>query len=715
MPSNPAGLGRSVKEEDRRKIPMKNLLAACVPVVVATLPVQRSAADEGMWLMNQLPAGRLKAAHGFEPDADWVEHVQKSCVRFGRGASASFVSPRGLIMTNHHVGSGTIRKLSDAEHDYLKDGYYAATLDRELPCPALHVDVLMAIEDVTDRVNAGVTPQMSPAEALAVRKEAEAAIEKQARETTGFQPQIVVLFGGARYHLYLYKRYTDVRFVMAPEQAIAYFGGDNENFSYPRYDLDVSFFRAYEDGQPARIEHYLKWSADGAQDGQFVFLAGHPYRTSRLHTLDHLRFLRDVQFPLKLQVYNQREVALMQFIARSDEHRRIGLGDLLGVQNGRKALDWRLRGLLDAGIVQRKAQAERALREAVVADPTRRAAYASAWDEMSQALAAARSFYPAYFVLEDRSWLYGRLYSVARDLVRWAAEREKPDGRRLAEYRDVGLPALKRHLFSPAPIYAELERMRLEDSLTMLSRVLGGDHPAVRTALAGQTPEQRAAQLVAGTRLKDVAYRRQLFEGGSSAIAASDDAMIRFLGDLDPVARKFRERYEDELQSIERAAYARIAKASFAANGNTTYPDASSTLRLSFGTVSGYEENGESIAPLTTLRGAYELAARHSHQAPYLLPKSWMDRKDRLDLGTPFNFVCTADIIGGNSGSPVFNAQAEVVGIVFDGNIQGLVWDYHFDQRQGRAVGVHSRAIIEALRKVYDAGGLADELLGAVP
>lgn len=670
-------------------------------------------ADEGMWPLNHLPREQLESKYSFDPSDAWVDHVRRSCVRVGAGGSASFVSPDGLLMTNHHVASDYISDLSDESHDYMKNGFYAAKREDELKIPGAELDVLMSIEPVTDKVNARVTPGMSPADAQAARKKAKAEIEKEAKERTGLTPEIVELYHGARFDLYLYKRYTDVRLVFAPEAAIAFFGGDLENFEYPRYNLDITFLRAYEDGQPAKTPDYLKWSASGPKEGEMTLIAGHPGRTQRLFTVEHLTFLRDVHVPLILSAYNQREVALNQFCGRSPEHKRIGTDDLFGIQNGRKAYNGIMEGLIDRQLMGTKEASQEALVTFINADPARKKKYGTAHSDLAKALEEYRTYYPEYFLLANRRASLCRQFSIAIKLVQSAEERKKADGERLEEYRDANLPSLELDLFSEAPIYDTLEQFRLADGMIRMARVLGGGHRAVKIALGGIDAQGRAAAILAGSKLKDVAYRKSLYEGGSTAIAESDDTMIRFARELDPIIREIRKRYEDGYESAETEVYAKIAQALFDMHGDKVYPDATFTLRLSIGTVSGYEEPGRKVQAMTTLRGLYKLSTQKENQPPYQLPARWVDRKDKLDLSAPFNFVCTNDIIGGNSGSPIFNRNAELVGIVFDGNIYSLVWDFQFDQKRARAVGVHSRAIIETLRKIYEADALVKEIVGS--
>lgn len=662
-------------------------------------------ADEGMWLINKPPTKLLKEKYGFEPTADWLERVQKASVRFSSGGSASFVSADGLVMTNHHVGSDDLEKLSTPERNLLKTGFYARTRDEELKCADLEVNVLMKIEDVTERINGAVEKSMSTAEANTARRKMISSVEKECEDSTKLDCQVVTLYKGGRYHLYQYKRFTDIRLVMAPEQDIAFFGGDNDNFEYPRYDLDMCFFRVYEDGKPVKPEHYLKWSKDGAADGDLALVTGHPGRTQRLNTVEHLKFLRDVDFPFNLQRLWRREVQLQNFSSRNAEFERIAGGDLFGVQNSRKARTGMLAGVQDPAIMNRKMADEKKLRDAVNANPDYKGQWGDAWDQIATALQNYRSFYHRH-----RVGLNSELFAMARTLVRLAEEKQKPNAERLREFADSNLDSLYLDLYSPKPIYDDLEIDRLHSGLAFMMETFGGDDPSVKKALGGMSPRARAESLVRGTKLKDIEVRKRLAEGGTAGIAASDDPMIKLALELDPEARMWRKKYEDEIEGAEKDSYAKIAAAHFAINGEDVYPDATFTLRLAFGPIKGYVENGQKVPPFTTFEGLYKRATERKGQKGFDLPQVWWDRKDKLNLSTPFNFVCTADIIGGNSGSPVINTKGEVIGLIFDGNIQSLVADIAYTDDQSRAVSVDSRAMIEALRKIYDANALADEL-----
>jgi hypothetical protein len=677
--------------------------------------VHPAQADEGMWLFNNPPAKILQERYGFTPTPQWLEHVQKSSVRFNSGGSGAFVSADGLVMTNHHVGADTLQKISTPQKNYLRDGFYAKTPAEEVKALDLELNVLLSIEDVTERVQAAVKPAMAPAEAFAARRAVIAAIEKESFDKTGLRSNVITLYQGGAYHLYRFKRYTDVRLVFAPEQQIAFFGGDPDNFEFPRYDLDICFFRVYEDGKPVRVAHHLTWSPHGSREGELIFVSGHPGRTDRLNTVAELDYLRDRQYPALLSRLYRLEVLYTAYSARSDENARRSRDDLFSIQNSRKARRGGIMGLMDPSIMDLKKEAERKLRQAVAADPKLRDA-AGAWDRIAGAVGRQRELATMYNLLEGRSAysaFNSQLFGIARRLLRAGEERPKPNGERLEEYRESSLESLQLELFSEEPIFDDFEVLRLTDSLLAMAEQLGRDHPLVQKVLAGKSPQERATELIQGTKLKDVAVRKKLWEGGKAAVEASADPLIELARLVDPEARKLRKELESEVTEVKQQAYALIAKAKYAVEGASTYPDATFTLRLSFGTVKGYREEGRTVPAFTTFAGLFERAAEHHNQPPFDLPPRWVERKGRLDLSTPFNFVSTADIIGGNSGSPVVNRAADLVGIIFDGNIQSLVLDFVYTEEQARAVSVDSRAIVEALRKVYDADKLADELTGA--
>jgi len=667
-------------------------------------------AEEGMWLFNSPPAALLKSKFNFDVTPAWLEHLQKASVRFDNGGSGSFVSPHGLVMTNQHVGTDCVQNISSQAHDYVKTGFYARTQAEELKCPNLELDVLMNMEDVTARVNAAVPAGAGAEAAEKARRAVINTIEKESLDKTGLRSNVVTLYNGGEYQLYRYKQYTDVRLVFVPEKEAAFFGGDPDNFEYPRYDLDICFFRVYESNQPAKTADYLKWKEQGAKDGELVFVSGNPGSTSRLDTIRHLEFLRDRPNPWALSILFRREVLLRVYSERSDENRRRAEDQLLEVQNSRKAYVGMEAGLQDPALIAQKQAEESKLKDAVERDGKLRASYGNAWDEVAATLKTLGGIYVDLSLLETGQAFNSKLFDIARTLVRLAEERQKPNDARLREYSDANLESLKQDLFSDAPIYDDLEALELSDSLSMCAEIKGMQNDLAAKVLAGKSPDARAEELVRGTKLKDVAERKRLAQGGMKAIQASTDPMILLARLVDPESRRLRSIYDNQVNEPRREAYAKIAQARFAVYGNNVYPDATFTLRLSFGQVKGYEEDGKQISWTTTFGGAFQHAAQHDNDPPFQLPASWTKEKSKLDLSTPLDFVNTADIVGGNSGSPVVNRDGDLVGIIFDGNIQSLVLDYIYTDQQARAVAVNSPAIAEALKKIYDAERLVSEL-----
>jgi hypothetical protein len=664
-------------------------------------------ADEGLWLFTEPPIKQLQEQYHFTPTAAWLAHLQKSSVRIGKGGSGSFVSPDGLVLTNHHVGSRALQKLSDANHNYLADGFYARTLSEEKTCPDLDLNELESSQDVTDRVNAAVNPSMSSAEAFLARRKVIADIEKESESTTGLHSEVVILYGGGSYQLYRYKRFTDVRLVFAPEQQIAFYGGDPDNFEYPRFDLDICVFRAYENNKPAHIENYLKINPRGPAAGDLIFVPGHPGHTNRQLTVDALMVLRDRVLPLFAETLYRREVLLSAFGLRALENQRRVATDLFRIRNTRKRTDGQLSALLDPTFFARRAR-EEALFRTQLHEQSQPAL--QAFERIKQAEASITPVLTAYFFFEGEPRLGpqgfdSELFQLARTLVRAGDELPKPNGDRLPEFQDSNRITLERRLFSEAPIYDDAEIAKLTGSLTDLASRFGPENPLIQQILAGKSPHNRAIEVVTGTRLKDLAFRRQLYTGGADALRASADPMLLLATAVDPPARVARKVF-DEAAETEREAYAEIGRARFAVMGHNTYPDATFTLRLSYGKVTGYD----GIPAFTTFSGLYQRAAEHRNQPPFNLPKRWSDQRDNLNPGTNLNFVCTADTVGGSSGSPVVNEAGEFVGTIFDGNLQSLADDFTYDGKESRAVCVDSAAIIEALEKMYDARPLVEEL-----
>lgn len=554
-------------------------------------------ADEGMWLYNQVPKQLLKEQHGFEPTDEWLDHLRLSSVRFNSGGSGSFVSSRGLVMTNHHVGADDLQKLSTPERNLLRDGFHARTRAEELKCVDLELNVLVKITDVTDQVNAAVTEKMTPAEAQLARRAVMNTLEKEGRESSGLRSDVVTLYQGGQYHLYQFRRYTDVRLVFAPEQQIAFFGGDPDNFEYPRYCLDVCFFRVYENNEPAKVEHYLGWSQAGVSDGELIFVSGHPGRTSRSLTVSHLEMTRDVVMPQQLDLLRRREVLLSTFAERSLENRRRAQDELFGIQNSRKARLGGLGGLQDPAIMAKKREAEAKLRELVKNDAKAAKDAGTAWDDVDASLVTLKKIRKEYNLFEMGSAFNTQLFGIARTLVRMAAEDKKPNAERLREFGEAGRESLEQQLFSAAPIYSDLELVKLADSLSMLLEATEGEHPLMSEVMAGKSPKERATELISGSKLADVEVRKTLAKGGAAAIAQSQDPLIQLARAIDQHARELRTIFEQQVDEPQRQAYAKLAQARFDAYGTSVYPDATFTLRLAFGTVKGYTDGGQKLPP----------------------------------------------------------------------------------------------------------------------
>jgi len=668
-------------------------------------------ADEGMWLYNSFPKDAVKAKYGFEPTQEWLDHVRLSSVRFNNGASGSFVSSDGLAITNHHVGSQCIHQLSTGGRDYMKTGFYAQSIAEEAKCPDLELNQLITIEDVTAQVNAAVKPDMSVADAGQARRAAMSAIEKTCATSTGLRCDVVTLYAGGVYNLYEYKKYTDVRLVFAPEFDAAFFGGDPDNFSYPRYDLDVAFFRVYENGKPAHMDNYLQWSRAGVKEGDLIFVSGHPGSTDRLKTVSQLEFLRDVSYPTRIAMLSRRIALVQSFGATSAENTRIAQEELFGYQNAYKAVAGSARGLKDADLMAAKAVDEKKLRAAVAANPKLHAEIGNPWSSIAQAMVVEKQNYLPYVYVERMSGFNSDLAGIARTLVRVTREKTKPNGERLREFADSGLPSLEQRLFSTAPIYKSLETVTLADSLAEMQEAMGKNNPVVEKALGGRPGAEVAKTLIDGTKLDDVTVRQQLYSGGVAAIEASTDPLIVLLRSIDPEARAVRKIYDDQVEAVERQDGAKIATARFSEAGFKEPPDATFTLRLAYGAVRGYTENGRPIPYFTTFAGVYQHAADHGNEPPYRLPERWMTAKSQLNLDTPIDFAATADTIGGNSGSPLVNQAGEIVGVNFDRNVQALPRNFFFEDKVGRNISVDVRGIQEALRHIFGATALADELL----
>lgn len=668
-------------------------------------------ADEGFWPFNRIPRAAIKQALGVDLSDQWIQRVQQASVRFPAG-SGSFVSPEGLVLTNHHVSLDLLHKMSTRERDYATKGFLAADRTQELKAADLELMSLQKIEDVTAQVNEAVKPAMSAAEALAARRSAIAALEKDSQEKTGLEAEVVTLYQGGQYHLYLYKKYTDVRLVFAPEFDAAFYGGDPDNFTFPRYCLDMTIWRVYENGKPLQSKSYLPWSTTGAKDGEAVFTAGHPATTQRLNTVAHLEFLRDQALPLSINSFTEIRESLDAYRKLGAEQTRQANDEFFGIENSLKSWRGQIGGLKDAATMNKKRGDEKALRDLVNANPELKAKYGDAWDQVAKARAGLPPYNIERVFFESGLAFYTQYFTLARTLLRWTDESAKPNGQRLPEYSDARKAAIERQIGSEAPIYPGVEQAKLEAGLAVMQQMVGADNPLVKQILADKTPKARAAELVAGTRMGDAATRKALLAGGKAAIAASTDPFIELARLVDPRARELRTRYDNEVLGVERESYSKIAQAVFASQGDAAYPDGTFSLRLSYGQVKGYMEDGKRVAPFTDIRGLYIRGDQHRQKPPYTIAESWMKARATINLTTPFDFVSTNDIVGGNSGSPVINAKGELVGLIFDGNIQSLPGYFIYDAAVNRAVSVDARGMLEALRSVYKATWIADELVG---
>ncbi|WP_309887574.1 S46 family peptidase [Archangium sp.] len=678
---------------------MKRLL-----ILASLVGAAPALADEGMWTYNNFPAAKVKEKYGFEPNQEWLDKVRLASAKFGGGCSSSFVSPDGLVMTNHHCARGCIQQLSTAKKDFIANGFYAKTQAEELQCPALEVSQLVEITDVTAQLNTA-TQGLTGKQYADTLKAEMSKLEKACTTGADVRCDVVTLYQGGKYNLYKYQRFQDVRLVFAPEHAIAFFGGDPDNFEFPRYDLDVTFARVYKDGKPAKTPNYFKWSDKGAKEGDLTFVPGHPGRTSRGLTVAQLEYLRDVGLPKQLFRLSEIRGMVTEFQNRGVEQKRISNNLLFGVENGLKATKGKHEQLVDKAFFAQKVAAEQELRRKVDADPKMKAKYGAAWDEIARAQDAFRNMRKEYDSIEPG--LGSQLFNVARTLVRASDELVKPDTERLRGFNDAGLPGLKNQLMSKAPIYPELEIAQMTFTLTKLREELGADHAFVKKVLGKESPAALATRVIKGSKLADLKLREQLFSGGKKAIEASKDPMIQLAALVDPDARAIRKTYEEQVEAVIRKNSELVAQAKFEVYGTGIYPDATGTLRLSFGSVKGYMEDGKQVAPITAMGDTF---ARHTGEDPFALPKSWLAAQKDLTATTAMNFVSTNDIIGGNSGSPVINKDAQVVGLVFDGNIQSLGGDYGFDESVNRTVSVHSEALIEALKKIYKADRVLEEL-----
>jgi hypothetical protein len=677
------------------------------------LPAAR--ADEGMWTFDNFPSATVRDKYGVDIGAQWLARVQRSITRHETGCTGSFVSADGLVMTNHHCVMDCLADLSSPQSDYVTNGFMAASRAEERKCPTEILSVLVEVENITAKVN-GVTANLAPAQANAARKQELSSLEaacsegsKKNRSTGPLACESVSLYQGGQYFLYKYKRYDDVRLAFAPEDAIASFGGDPDNFNYPRWSLDFSLMRVYENGKPARTPDHLPWRIEGPNAGEPVFVPGHPGSTSRLLTSDQLRFQREVSNPSWLARNTELRGRMIQWAKTSDEAARITSDSLASIENSLKVYRGFQHALLDDSLLQQKMAQERSLQERVAASPDLSKHVGPAWKDIAAAQARYRDIYDRYLFLESGAGFNSRLFTYARWIVRGAAEREKPNQQRLREYADSNLPKIQMNVLGASPVYPDFEELTLSFSLSKMREWLGPDDPMVRRLMSSESPESLAKRLVRGSKLIDPAARKALWEGGAASVSTSDDPMIALVRDIDAEARTLRKTYEDDIQGPVAAGQERIAKARFAVLGTGTYPDATFTLRLSYGAVQSWVEKGREVENFTRLSRLYE---RATGKDPFRLPQRWVDAKSKLDAQTPFNYVTTNDIVGGNSGSPLVDAQGQLVGLAFDGNIHSIAGSFWYDPKMNRCVALHPKMIVTALRDVYGAKALVAEITG---
>jgi hypothetical protein len=664
--------------------------------------------DEGMWTIDNFPSERIKEKYGVEINDEWLRSTQLATTRLENGCTGSFASPDGLVLTNNHCTWGCIRNLSSDERNLSDEGFLAASRDQELQCPGQQISVLVDFDDVTSVVMAA-TQDLTDAEANKARKAKLTDLESECEAASGgtLNCEAVALYNGGQYFIYKYKRYTDVRLVFAPELDIAAFGGDPDNFNFPRWSLDMSFLRVYEDGSPASTPNFLKWRKEGPQKEELVFISGHPGSTNRMLTMAQLRMLRDEVYQLWLLRNTELRGRMLVWQNTSPEAARIVQQNILGIENGIKVVRNRLKALLNEDMMAEKTREELAMRASVDGDAKLRADYGDAWDLINAAVEARRNMYVEHLFIEAGAGLMGDLYGYAKTIVRATAERELPNNQRMRDYTDAALPQVEQRLLAVRPIDKGYNKLQLTFSLDKMREWLGPDSKYVHMILGNDAPDTIADGLVDKTRLADPAYRKELWEGGIEAVRVSDDPMIRLALSVDEDARALHKRYEDEVEAPLTRGEEKIADAHFQLYGTDKYPDATFTLRVTYGAVEGWKERGEMVAPFTQTRRLFE---RATGNRPFKLPASWVDAKENLNPDTRFNFVATLDITGGNSGSPIIAADGALVGLAFDGNIHSIAGNYWFDESMNRAVGLDTTIILEALSTVYGADHLVEEL-----
>ena len=683
-----------------------------VPIAaLAAFAAFQAAAEEGMWTFDNPPRDAIQQKYGVSLDSAWLDRVREATVRLETGCTGSFISGDGLILTNHHCAEDCIAQNSSEGNDLVAAGFLAGTREKELKCQEDAVSVLVGTEDVTAKVAAALKG-VAPAGLVEARRAALTKLEQDCEESSAkakggpLKCERVALYQGGQHWLYKYRRYEDVRLVFAPERDMAAFGGDPDNFQFPRWCLDMSILRAYEGDKPAKTPNHLRFDWDGAAPGDAVFVVGHPGDTDRLLTVSQLALQRDTFMPFWLMRFSELRGRMIQYSKTGEEPRRTAESYLNSIENAIKVRRKQFDALLDPALQENAAAKEKALRDSVAANPALASA-SGAWSEIDKAQDTWRNILVPHTFLEGGAAFNGNLFGYARTLVRAAAERSKPNESRLPEFTEARLPAVAQGLKAGAPIYPEFEILRLSFGLERMREWLGPDDPVVRQVFGNDSPDSLASRLVKQSSLADPAARMSLYEGGQASIDASQDPMIKLAKAVDPAARALRKQFEEEVDGPTQRGQEEIAKARFAEYGTSIYPDATFTLRLSYGGMKGWTEKGQEVRPWTELSRAFE---RATGEPPFKIPPRWVAAKDSLDMSTRANFTTDNDIVGGNSGSPMVNAKGEIVGLAFDGNIHSISGSYWFDDKMNRSIGVHPAYIRTALEKVYDAKALVAEI-----
>lgn len=668
--------------------------------------LETSFADEGMWTFDKFPSKVVKQKYGVDINKEWLNKTQLSSVRLTNGCSGSFISEKGLILTNHHCVDGCVQQLSTAKNDYIKNGFLAKDEKAELTCPALEINRLIEISDVTNKVKKA-TANLKGEALNKARKTTIAELEKTCSQNqANTRCDVISLYRGGLYHIYKYQRYPEVKLVFAPEHSAAAFGGDPDNFNFPRYSLDFAFLRVYENGKPLQNEHYFNWAKEPIKEKDVTFVTGHPGNTSRLLTISQFEYLRDSALIKRIILMSEMRGLLTEYQKRGKEQKRTAHARLQGIENGLKVFKGQLNALTDKNFFNSLVKKEKDFRSKVASRPQLRQQYGKAWDEIAKLVKAeADMSNDINFIIYNN--FGSRLFGIAQTLVRAPEELKKPEGDRFEEFRDSKLPQLKQQLFSPAPVYKELEIALMDFMLSKTREALSPDHPFVKKILGHKSTEQVAKELIQKSKLHDPKLREKLFNGGLEAINNSSDPMIQFVKNIDPEIRAKRKYYEDNIDSALQAESEKIAAAQFAVYGTDHYPDATFSLRISYGQVLGYEEDGKYLTPMTTMKNTF---LRNTGSDPFALPSTWLKAKNEISPKAAFNFISTNDIIGGNSGSPILNKNAEIIGVVFDGNIHSLGGSFGFDPAKNRAVSVQSEAMLESLKTIYKAERLLKEI-----